>query len=252
MTVVPLSATGLKTLNITAPRSSPLRVFGLSTLTALSSLYLSAVQPSNDQLPGNIPELTLADFDLVTNVFMDAKILLNKFEGQLHTLSLGASAFKAFTGNMAQLSAVSCLEHLTHLGLSVSEVRATTPAVTQACFLGLQTLNLRICNPILPCWDFSLCPKLEVLHLSLALLLHSHPTVDLRRLTGMRVKRLILQVECEPNVHILVNVAGWELESASVMLSQTDGPVPHCRDSMVGRELLGALYLEVPQDKVAG
>lgn len=100
--------------------------------------------------------------------------------------------------------------------------------------------------------DFSRSAKLDRMRLNFTLVDAENVSIDFEdRFRGVRTKHLTLAAKCDPNSRLLTSFSRWELEAASIQIYNLSDVGPaRCRDSRVGRDLLGSLYLELPHGKV--
>ena len=259
--VSPLAGLTLRQLSIKGYGVQDNRVRGLAQLSSSSSLRLDSALPGNFELPKNLTDFTMVGYDLWSQAVVDPQAdqwvyertlkTLRSFNGHLQSLALRPCRIgdSSLPDKLATLTSLPCLQRLTDLNIVLRAESWADDAVL-ASLTQLQSVTILISGADVSRCSFAAWPKLQ--KLDLTCILHASSTCwDLTRIIGMRTRYLELSIsDRSSDVRMLTDFAGWGLEAASITMTDETGELVPCKSSQLGRDLLGALWCELPQEVV--
>lgn len=225
----------------------------LRNLVLLDPLVPAGMSAACDNFPRSLTRLKLqmSEWDAHTedSEFMPALAgpALQAFQGQLQSLTLDPP----FAGELdsSQLSALPCLQQVTHLKLGSG---MDTRLGGRLALGSLQFLRLEMID-----WpagqypqglDLTSCSKLQSLSLSfLRGMDNEAQTLDIRGITGCRAATLDLRLNLDHHMRASADFSGWKLKTVHITCGTHNG---RWRAEQSVRDLIGALANCLPMRKI--
>ena len=233
----------------------------LEKLTQLSSLSLISFDLHRDfvrpfcQLPPSLTSLNMASCACCCATRITMSRLLH-FQAHLQSLTLGGSDMLDLDNSTAKLSALACLQQLTHLQFAMNGGELN--GCTELHFPKLQSLHAQFVNwPNVeyPHWHLGGCPELRTMTLLYYDDLQSEaPVVDLRGIHGCQLTSLHIELHLAEYIRALAAFDAWRLDAVSIGYVCSDPGIVYDRTewpkSQSVRDILGCLACHVPASKV--